>query len=192
MFDRFFGTQLLRRRRRRRPAPLAAPVLDLRPPRGLHPDPAGVGLVVRDPADVLAEAALRLPGHGLLGHRSSASSASASGRTTCSPSAWAPIADAVFALDDDAHRDPDRREDLQLDRHDVGRLASASRRRCCSRSASSRCSPSAASPGVMHASPPADLQQTDTYFIVAHFHYVLFGGSHHRHLRAASTTGSRR
>ena len=29
----------------------------------------------------------------------------------------------------------------------------------------------------MHASPPADLQQTDTYFIVAHFHYVLFGGS---------------
>jgi cytochrome c oxidase subunit 1 len=31
--------------------------------------------------------------------------------------------------------------------------------------------------GVMHASPPADLQQTDSYFIVAHFHYVLFGGS---------------
>ncbi len=31
--------------------------------------------------------------------------------------------------------------------------------------------------GVMHASPPADQQQTDTYFIVAHFHYVLFGGS---------------
>jgi cytochrome c oxidase subunit 1 len=29
----------------------------------------------------------------------------------------------------------------------------------------------------MHSSPPADLQQTDTYFIVAHFHYVLFGGS---------------
>jgi len=31
--------------------------------------------------------------------------------------------------------------------------------------------------GVMHSSPPADLQQSDTYFIVAHFHYVLFGGS---------------
>ena len=31
--------------------------------------------------------------------------------------------------------------------------------------------------GVMHSSAPADLQQTDTYFIVAHIHYVLFGGA---------------
>jgi cytochrome c oxidase subunit 1 len=31
--------------------------------------------------------------------------------------------------------------------------------------------------GVTHASPPSDLQQTDTYYIVAHFHYVIFGGS---------------
>ncbi len=31
--------------------------------------------------------------------------------------------------------------------------------------------------GVMHSAVPADLQQTDTYFVVAHFHYVLFGGS---------------
>ena len=31
--------------------------------------------------------------------------------------------------------------------------------------------------GIMHAAVPADLQQTDTYFVVAHFHYVLFGGS---------------
>ena len=31
--------------------------------------------------------------------------------------------------------------------------------------------------GVMHASPPVDAQQQDSYFIVAHFHYVLFGGS---------------
>jgi cytochrome c oxidase subunit I len=31
--------------------------------------------------------------------------------------------------------------------------------------------------GVMHAVAPADLQQTDSYFVVAHFHYVLFGGS---------------
>ena len=31
--------------------------------------------------------------------------------------------------------------------------------------------------GVMHAVAPADLQQTDTYFVVAHIHYVFFGGT---------------
>jgi len=31
--------------------------------------------------------------------------------------------------------------------------------------------------GVSHAAPPADLQQTDTYYVVAHIHYVLFGGT---------------
>ena len=31
--------------------------------------------------------------------------------------------------------------------------------------------------GVMHAVAPSDTQQSDTYFIVAHLHYVLFGGS---------------
>jgi cytochrome c oxidase subunit I len=30
--------------------------------------------------------------------------------------------------------------------------------------------------GVMSSIVPADTQQTDTYFVVAHFHYVLFGG----------------
>jgi cytochrome c oxidase subunit I len=30
--------------------------------------------------------------------------------------------------------------------------------------------------GVLHSIVPADTQQTDTYFVVAHFHYVLFGG----------------
>ncbi len=31
--------------------------------------------------------------------------------------------------------------------------------------------------GVTHAIAPSDTQQTDTYYIVAHFHYVLFGGA---------------
>jgi cytochrome c oxidase subunit 1 len=31
--------------------------------------------------------------------------------------------------------------------------------------------------GVTHAVAPSDTQQTDTYYIVAHFHYVIFGGA---------------
>jgi cytochrome c oxidase subunit 1 len=31
--------------------------------------------------------------------------------------------------------------------------------------------------GVMHSAAPSDLQQTDTYFVVAHIHYVFFGGT---------------
>lgn len=31
--------------------------------------------------------------------------------------------------------------------------------------------------GVMHAVVPVDTQHNDSYFVVAHFHYVLFGGS---------------
>jgi cytochrome c oxidase subunit 1 len=31
--------------------------------------------------------------------------------------------------------------------------------------------------GIMHSAAPADAQQQDSYFIIAHFHYVLIGGS---------------
>ena len=190
-FDRFFGTNFYHDRRRRRPAPLAAPLLDLRSPRGLHPDPAGVRARLRDPADVLAQAALRLPGHGVLGHPHRL-----------------PRLRRVGAPHVRRRHGPDRRRGLRASRRCSSRIPTGVkifnwiftmwggdiRFTIAMKFAIALVAlfTIGGISGVMHASPPADLQQTDTYFIVAHFHYVLFGGLDDGISRPASTTTSRR
>ena len=136
---------LLRGRRRRRSGPVPAPVLVLRSPRSLHPDPAGLRHHQPHRLDLLEEAGVRLSRHGLRHGRDRRHRLHRVGAPHVHGRHGRRHA-GLLRRRHDGHRGADRREDLLLDRHDVGRLDRASRRRCCGRSASSSCSPSAASP----------------------------------------------
>ncbi len=75
---------LLRAGGRRRPDPLPAPLLVLRPPGGLYPDHSGLRHHQPGRLDLFEEAGVRLRRHGLRDAARSRCSASWSGRTTCS------------------------------------------------------------------------------------------------------------
>ncbi len=119
--DRNFGTDLLRSGRRRRPAAVPASVLVLRPPGSLHPDPARLRHHQPDRLDLLAEADLRLSRHGLRDGRDRRRRLRRLGAPHVHGRPVARHA-ALFRLRDHGHRGADRREDLLLDRDDVGRL----------------------------------------------------------------------
>ena len=134
------GHRVLRSDARRRADPVAAHVLAVRAPGGLHPDPARVRHHQRDPAGVQPQAAVRLPVRRVLAGSRSGSSGSACGSHHMFAAGLGPVANTAFGITDRDHRDPHRREDLQLDGHDVRRATCSSTRRCCSPSARWRCS----------------------------------------------------
>ena len=141
--DRNFGTTFFDAGRRRRSGPLPASVLVLRPPRSLHHDPAGLRHGQPDRLDLQPQAGVRLSRHGLRDGRDRRGRLHRLGAPHVHRRHGREHEDVLHRRDD-GDRGADRHQDLQLDRDDVGRLARASRRRWCGRSASSSCSPSAA------------------------------------------------
>jgi heme/copper-type cytochrome/quinol oxidase subunit 2 len=171
--ERRLGFSLLRRRPRRRPAAVAAPVLDLRPPRGLHHHPARVRHRDVDHPDVrappmvafplvaLAEILVAFIGFGVWAHHMFAV-----GLPTATTVYFAaasliiviPSGIQLFAwITTILSGTPVFRTPLLwiigfIVFFITGGLT-----------------------GIMFAAIPFDQQVTDTYFVVAHFHFVIFG-----------------
>jgi len=72
----------------------------------------------------------------------------------------------------DAYRDPNRGQDFFVALHGLGRTAALYFGVLFAVAFVLQFTIGGLS-GVMHASPPIDMEQTDSYIIVAHFHYVL-------------------
>ena len=125
---------LLRPDGRRVADAVPAPVLVLRPPRGVHRRPAVLRRGHRDLPGVLAQAGVRVQGPRPRHARDLGAVDVGVGPPHVR---HRPGRAAVLRRHVVPHRRADRRQGVQLDRHDVGRLAHASSRRCCSPSASS-------------------------------------------------------
>ena len=97
----------------------------------------------------------------------------------------------VHGLDDD-DRAALGHQDVQLARHDLGRPHPVHDADAELASAFVSMFIIGGLSGIFMAATPVDIYIHDTYFIVAHFHYVLFAGDAVRRLRRRSTSGSRR
>ena len=138
----------------RRPDPVAAPVLVLRPPRGLHHRAA----VLRDRDREIIPVFCGKP---LFGYRSMVLAVVAI--AALSMAVWAHhmfttglVSLPFFSLLSFLIAVPDRHQDLQLDRHDVAAAGCGSRRRCCGAIGFIYVFTIGGITGVMLASPPID------------------------------------
>ena len=87
-----------------------------------------------------------------------------------------PFAGQHFALGTLIITVPIGDQGVQHARHACGAATSATtHRRCCSRSASSRCSCSGGLGRLFLGNATADMQLHDTYFVVGHFHMMIGG-----------------
>src|SRR6266536_445945 len=158
---------------RGRPAPaLAAPLLDLRPPRGLHPHPPPDGHHLRADSRICRQTTLWRVLDDLRRHR-------------LSFGVWShhmfavglgPVADSAFSLITMLIAVPTGVKIFNWISTLWGGRIRFSAPLYFALGFVGMFTLGGLS-GVMHASPPVDLQQTDSYFVVAHLHYVLFGGS---------------
>ena len=175
-FDRSFGMNFFNVAQGRRPGTLAAPLLGVRTSGGVHSHSARDGHRLGNTAYLLQEAAVRLPGDRARGrnHRVHGLDGVEPSHVHGRPRSDGPV--AVFTITTMAIAVPTGIKvfnwmgtmwggamDFKTPMlYAIGFVAMFT---------------IGGMSGVMHSMASSDAQQQDTYFIVAHIHYVLFGGA---------------
>ena len=161
---------------RRAAAAVAAPVLVLFAPGRVHHDPAGDGHGLRHHRLLRAQAAVRLQADGLLDRRHRGAGLHRVGPPHVHLGHEPGPGHDLHGLDDD-DRAAQRHQDLQLAGHRLGRQHPASPRAMLFALSFVSMFIIGGLSGIFMAATPVDIFIHDTYFIVAHFHYVLFAGT---------------